>query len=221
MAPAAQRAAYLKVACGEDAGLLQGVEALLRWPHPARGLIPPDQFIPIAEQTGLIGPLTDWVLETALQQHANKYKVWNLSLGTDSVCSLDEFSELAEQLDNLQEKYQVSFVISAGNYQTLPLLDFPRTPAQMDAGRITSPADSVLGIAVGSVSHVDYRANGPKLHQARPGGATPRCLGYGRRPGVPADLPGRPGIGLDPGRGRTQGGPARGGGSPRERILSG
>ncbi|MCE9658187.1 MAG: S8 family serine peptidase [Burkholderiales bacterium] len=103
-------------------------------------------------------------LETALQQHANKYKVWNLSLGTDSVCSLDEFSELAEQLDNLQEKYQVSFVISAGNYQTLPLLDFPRTPAQMDAGRITSPADSVLGITVGSVSHVDYRANGPKLH---------------------------------------------------------
>jgi serine protease AprX len=103
-------------------------------------------------------------LETALQQHANKYKVWNLSLGTDSVCSLDEFSELAEQLDNLQEKYQVSFVISAGNYQTPPLLDFPRTPAQMDAGRITSPADSVLGITVGSVSHVDYRTSGPKLH---------------------------------------------------------
>ena len=40
-------------------------------------------------------------LETALQDHANKYKVWNLSLGGDTVCSLDEFSPLAEELDNL------------------------------------------------------------------------------------------------------------------------
>lgn len=104
-------------------------------------------------------------LETALQEHANEYKVWNLSLGTDAVCSLDEFSEFAEELDNLQEKYQVSFVISAGNYNTPPLLDYPRKAAQLEAGRITTPADSVLGIAVGSVSHVDYKKTGPKEHQ--------------------------------------------------------
>jgi len=101
-------------------------------------------------------------LESALQQHANEFKVWNLSLGTDSVCSLDEFSTLAEELDNLQERYEVSFVISAGNYTSPPLLDFPRTPAQIDIGRITAPADSVLGVTVGSVSHVDYKHNGPK-----------------------------------------------------------
>ena len=103
-------------------------------------------------------------LEAALQQHANAYKVWNLSLGTDTVCSLDEFSALAEELDNLQEKYKVSFVISAGNYDTPPLLDFPRVGAQLQAGRITTPADSVLGITVGAVSHVDYKKNGPKEH---------------------------------------------------------
>lgn len=103
-------------------------------------------------------------LETALKQHANSYKVWNLSLGTDTVCSLDEFSSLAEELDNLQEKYKVSFVISAGNYDTPPLLDFPRTPNQLAAGRITAPADSVLGITVGAVSHVDHAKNGPKKH---------------------------------------------------------
>lgn len=103
-------------------------------------------------------------LQTALQEHANEYKVWNLSLGTDAVCSLDEFSEFAEQLDNLQEQYQVSFVISAGNYDSPPLLDYPRLPAQLDAGRITTPADSVLAITVGSVSHVDYKKNGPKEH---------------------------------------------------------
>jgi serine protease AprX len=103
-------------------------------------------------------------LESALHEHANEYKVWNLSLGTDTTCSLDEFSTLAEELDNLQEKYQVSFVISAGNYDTPPLLDFPRTTPQLDAGRITIPADSVLGITVGSISHVDYKKSGPKEH---------------------------------------------------------
>ena len=107
-------------------------------------------------------------LEAALQEHANNYKVWNLSLGTDAVCSLDEFSSLAQELDNLQERYQVSFVISAGNYETLPLLDFPRTGSQLNAGRITAPADSVLGITVGSVSHVDYKKNGPKENHPSP-----------------------------------------------------
>ena len=103
-------------------------------------------------------------LESALQEHANKYKVWNLSLGTDEVCSLDGFSALAEELDNLQERYQVSFVISAGNYSTPPLLGYPRSGAQIQDGRITSPADSVLGITVGSISHVDYRDRGPQQH---------------------------------------------------------
>lgn len=47
---------------------LCGVEALARWPHPTHGLIPPDRFIPLAEQTGLIAPLTQWALDAALQQ---------------------------------------------------------------------------------------------------------------------------------------------------------
>jgi hypothetical protein len=69
-------------------------------------------------------------LDAALQHHANAYRVWNFSLGTDTVCSLDKFSKLAEELDNLQEKYRVSFVISAGNYDTPPLPDFPRIGKQ-------------------------------------------------------------------------------------------
>jgi diguanylate cyclase (GGDEF)-like protein len=49
-------------------GQIQGVEALVRWQHPTLGALPPNEFIPVAEHTGLIKPLTTWVLGTALRQ---------------------------------------------------------------------------------------------------------------------------------------------------------
>jgi diguanylate cyclase (GGDEF)-like protein len=49
-------------------GEVRGVEALVRWQHPERGLVPPDVFIPVAEQTGLIRPLTLFVVDQALRQ---------------------------------------------------------------------------------------------------------------------------------------------------------
>ncbi len=51
-----------------DRGVMVGAEALIRWIHPKRGFLSPDEFIPLAEQTGLILPMGDWVLETACQQ---------------------------------------------------------------------------------------------------------------------------------------------------------
>jgi EAL domain-containing protein (putative c-di-GMP-specific phosphodiesterase class I)/AmiR/NasT family two-component response regulator len=47
---------------------IAGMEALLRWEHPARGLMPPDSFIPCLEETGMIRDVGDWVMDTACQQ---------------------------------------------------------------------------------------------------------------------------------------------------------
>jgi diguanylate cyclase (GGDEF)-like protein/PAS domain S-box-containing protein len=63
-----------KIALG--GGQLTGVEALLRWRHPQRGLIPPELFIPMAEETGLIHEIGYWVIRQAAMQVANWRDDW-------------------------------------------------------------------------------------------------------------------------------------------------
>ncbi|WP_417705067.1 EAL domain-containing protein [Pseudomonas sp.] len=55
----------------DERGELLGAEALVRWQHPLRGLVPPGEFIPLAESTGLILPMGRWILHTACQQLAS------------------------------------------------------------------------------------------------------------------------------------------------------
>ncbi len=52
----------------DEAGVVIGAEALLRWPHSERGMVPPAEFIPLAEGNGLILPLGHWILKTACHQ---------------------------------------------------------------------------------------------------------------------------------------------------------
>ena len=61
-------------------GAVTDVEALVRWQHPERGLLAPGEFIPLAEHTGVMRPLTDHVLEAALSQTA-RWRQRGLDLG--------------------------------------------------------------------------------------------------------------------------------------------
>ena len=90
-------------------GRVTGVEVLLRWRHPQHGIIVPDQFIPVAERTGLIIPLTLWVLQQSLLQ----CRQWN-DMGLDISIAVNltmwnlEAQELPEQIEALLRDTGVS-----------------------------------------------------------------------------------------------------------------
>ena len=88
-------------------GNIVGAEALVRWQHPDRGLVMPDRFIGLAEDAGLIGPLTDWVLDAACQH----LRVWSdaglrdIPLSVNLPASSLSDASLLGQLDLLMQRY--------------------------------------------------------------------------------------------------------------------
>jgi EAL domain-containing protein (putative c-di-GMP-specific phosphodiesterase class I) len=88
-------------------GLVTGAEALVRWQHPERGMVSPGEFIPLAEESGLILPLTDWVLETAcadLRRRADMgLRLVPVSVNLSSPSFADD--GLRHQLEALMTRY--------------------------------------------------------------------------------------------------------------------
>jgi len=86
-----------------------GVEALIRWMHPQNGMIAPDKFIPIAEETRLIIPLGMWVLEEACRQLSewkNKYKK-TIKMAVNVSAQQLQDNELVEKIKFLINKYAI------------------------------------------------------------------------------------------------------------------
>jgi EAL domain-containing protein (putative c-di-GMP-specific phosphodiesterase class I) len=94
-----------------------GVEALLRWQHPQRGLVQPDEFIPLAEDSGLIVPIGHWALETACAQ----LKVWENDTLTNGLKIAVNVSALQFRQPDFVEQIQRILVASGANPTRLKL----------------------------------------------------------------------------------------------------
>jgi diguanylate cyclase (GGDEF)-like protein/PAS domain S-box-containing protein len=94
----------------DERGRAFGAEALLRWEHPERGMIPPGRFIPLAEETGFILPLGQWVIETACAQ----LRAWRDAAGLRDLAvavnvSAHQFrqSDFVEQVKAIVTRYGI------------------------------------------------------------------------------------------------------------------
>jgi diguanylate cyclase len=91
-----------------ETSTISGAEALLRWNHPVHGFVSPEIFIPLAEQTGIIEQLTNWVLDAALKQHATwSEKGLFIPIAVNlSPVTLHE-QDFANQVHRLLQKWEV------------------------------------------------------------------------------------------------------------------
>ena len=82
-------------------GVISGAEALIRWKHPKKGFIPPNDFIPVAEQAGLIDEIGKWVLFSATRQLEQWIKSFNLYVSVNLSAREYENRELTDILKNV------------------------------------------------------------------------------------------------------------------------
>ncbi|RLV59378.1 sensor domain-containing phosphodiesterase [Parashewanella curva] len=119
------------------------VEALVRWAHPEKGMIPPDVFIPIAEKTGQMNALTRWVLETAIKQ----YKQWRAK-GIELGIAINISAE------NLKDSSFCQWVLNTISQHQVPISAFT---LEITEDAVVSDLDS----AIMQLSY--WRAKGLKL----------------------------------------------------------
>lgn len=100
---------YFQPQVSANDGRLISAEALIRWIHPKRGLVPPFEFIPLAEKIGLITLITDWVLDKALLHiHGWRSQGYDVKISVNlSGKDLHEYGKLTTTLSDLIAKYRV------------------------------------------------------------------------------------------------------------------
>jgi diguanylate cyclase (GGDEF)-like protein len=122
-------------------GRIVGVEALARWNHPRLGLIGPSEFVPIAEQTGLIGPLTSHVLGAALRQvreWRDEGEELSVAVNLSARSFLD--AQLAVEIPRLLERWDVD--------ASLLELEITESMLMLDPGRAKATLDRLSGIGL-------------------------------------------------------------------------
>lgn len=106
---------YYQPKIGLKQNHIVAVEALIRWIHPEHGFIPPDEFIEKAEQTGVIGEITEWVLHTALAQAAEwRRKGLNIDMAVNLSARLLNNDDIVKTVRAGLQKWQVrpeSFIL--------------------------------------------------------------------------------------------------------------
>jgi diguanylate cyclase (GGDEF)-like protein len=143
-------------------GEVVGVEALVRWQHPRLGMIPPLKFLPMAEEAGLMGAVTEWVLSQALRQCAdwraggrNLTVAVNISPGT---LLEDGFTDLVRSLLHAHELSAEHLVIEIT--ETSVIADFERSKQVIDELRALGLVVSIddFGAGFTSLAHLSSLA---------------------------------------------------------------
>ncbi|CAL61420.1 conserved hypothetical protein; putative GGDEF, MHYT and EAL domains; putative membrane protein [Herminiimonas arsenicoxydans] len=123
-------------------GIVVGAEALLRWQHPTRGMIAPDDFIALAEKTGLIVPIGEWVLDEACRQmriwHDEGNQHWKVAVNLSAV----QFSN-----DHLIELVQTT--LARNNFPASGLiLEVTESTAMHDVEASLTILDKLAGLGI-------------------------------------------------------------------------
>ncbi|MEK4508980.1 S8 family peptidase [Paenibacillus sp. FSL K6-2524] len=128
------------------------------------------------------------IIEDAMNKYSARVKVWNISLGIESLICQGAMSDLGIFLDYIQDKYKVQIFVSSGNLNQNPLRTWPPQNTMGECDRIISPADSVRAITVGSLALFDsensiVKGNEPSPFSRRGPGANyivkPDVVDYG------------------------------------------
>jgi diguanylate cyclase (GGDEF)-like protein len=123
-------------------GMTTGVEALVRWKHPSKGMISPDRFIPFAEQTGFIKTITAWVIDAAVRQGAAWQEAGRSIRISVNISAQDLLKpELADQLAGALERHSLPAELLG--------IEITESGVMQDAARATEVLKGIERLGVG------------------------------------------------------------------------